>query len=262
MPTVAIIGSRLCSQYGRLSAQQFGQGLALAGVQIVSGMARGIDGIAQNAAAAAGGASFGVLGCGVNVVYPAQNREIYKNVLERGGLISEFPPDTPPRPPYFAERNRIISGLCDLLLVIEAGARSGTKITVRNALEQGRDIYALPGRINDPCSEGCNELISQGAGIALGVTAILEALGIYAKAGSKTDPPGDKPALTGPALSGPPLSGPEKKVYEALDFYPCACDSLAQKSGLDIRALTDVLFTLTLKGLAKEVCKNHYIRVR
>ncbi len=176
VPSVAVIGARMCSEYGRFMARKFGQGLALAGVQVISGMARGIDGIAQNAALQSGGTSFGVLGCGVDVCYPEENIGIYDQLLESGGIISEFPPGTQPLANFFPMRNRIISALSDIVLVVEARQKSGTSITVDTALEQGREVLAIPGRVTDRLSDGCNHLISQGAGVAISVEDVLDRL--------------------------------------------------------------------------------------
>lgn len=178
VPSVAVIGARMCSEYGRFMARQFGQGLAMAGVQVISGMARGIDGIAQKAALKAGGSSFAVLGCGVDVCYPEENIEIYDSLLTNGGIISEFPPGTQPLANFFPMRNRIISALSDVVLVVEARQKSGTSITVDTALEQGREVLAIPGRVTDRLSDGCNHLISQGAGVAVCVEDVLERLGM------------------------------------------------------------------------------------
>ncbi len=176
MPTVAIIGARGCSVYGREMAQWFGRELALAGVQVVSGMARGVDGIAQMAALQAGGRSYGVLGCGTDVCYPKENRRLYELLVERGGIVSEHPSGTQPLPSHFPSRNRIISAISDCVLVIEAKERSGTLITADFALEQGKEVYALPGRLTDALSDGCNRLLWQGAGLALSPDCILELL--------------------------------------------------------------------------------------
>ena len=143
VPSVAIVGARNCSSYGREQARVFAEKLALNGISVVSGMARGVDGIAGRAAAGAGGRSYAVLGCGVDVVYPEENGELYDILKERGGLISENPPGTKPQTKLFPRRNRLISGLADLVLVIEARRRSGTVITVDSALEQGRDIFVV-----------------------------------------------------------------------------------------------------------------------
>lgn len=173
-PTVAIIGARTCSEYGRKMAYEFGEELGYAGVQIISGMARGIDGIGQNAALRAGGYSLGVLGCGVDICYPQENRELYTKLCEHGGICSEYLPGTMPQNRLFPPRNRIISGMSDAVLVIEAKKRSGTLITVDMALEQGRDVYALPGKVTDALSDGCNRLIKQGAAIALSPQELLQ----------------------------------------------------------------------------------------
>lgn len=175
-PSVAIIGARNCSEYGRCMAESFGRELAMAGVQIISGMARGIDGIGQKEALAAGGYSLGVMGCGVDICYPPENRELYDVLCAKGGICSEYPPGMQPKNTLFPPRNRIISALSDIVLVIEAKNRSGTLITVDMALEQGKEVYALPGRVTDALSEGCNRLIQQGAGIAVSPQDMLRTL--------------------------------------------------------------------------------------
>ncbi len=167
VPAVAVIGARECSEYGRYVAQSLGKALAEAGVQVVSGMARGIDGISQEAALSEGGASFGILGSGVDICYPAQNRPLYERLLQKGGVLSPYPPGTKPAPSLFPPRNRIVSGLADVLVVVEARLKSGTLITVDMALEQGREVYVVPGRLTDRLSDGCNRLLKQGAGILL-----------------------------------------------------------------------------------------------
>lgn len=165
--SVAVIGARDCSEYGKFVADGIGRELGQRGVQVISGMARGIDGISQEAALQAGGTSFGVLGCGVDVCYPASNRELYDKLCEQGGILSVHPPGTEARPQHFPPRNRIVSGLADALVVVEARGKSGTLITVDMALEQGREVYAVPGRVTDRLSDGCNRLIEQGAGVFL-----------------------------------------------------------------------------------------------
>lgn len=167
-PLVAIIGARNCSNYGVHMAKELGQVLAAHGIGVVSGLARGIDGIGQLAALNEGGATFGILGSGVDVCYPPENMELYKRLANgenRGGIISEMPPGTQAERNFFPMRNRIISGLADAIVVVEAKEKSGTFITVERALEQGKDVYACPGRVCDSLSIGCNRLISQGAGV-------------------------------------------------------------------------------------------------
>lgn len=175
-PVVAVIGARECSIYGKEMAQWFGRELAGAGVQIVSGMARGVDGIAQTAALMAGGASYGVLGCGTDICYPKENQKLYEQLPASGGILSEYPKGMPPLSHHFPRRNRIISALADCVLVIEAREKSGTLITADYALEQGKEVYALPGRLSDTLSGGCNRLLAQGAGLALSPDDIVEVL--------------------------------------------------------------------------------------
>ena len=164
-PTIAIIGARNCSGYGKEIAKRLGMCCADLEMTVVSGLAAGIDSIAQEAANQAGGFVQAVLGSGVDICYPAQNRSLYDAVLKNGEILSEYLPGTAPMACNFPPRNRIISGLSDALIVVEARQKSGTSITVNMALEQGKDVYAIPGRITDPLSLGCNHMISQGAGI-------------------------------------------------------------------------------------------------
>lgn len=160
-PSVAIIGARACSAYGRQIAEMFGRELARAGVQVVSGLATGIDTFGQRASAEAGGRTFAVLGSGVDVCYPRSNIGLYADTMIHGGILSEYPPGTKPSAGNFPVRNRIISALADVVVVVEARRRSGTLITVDAALEQNKDIMAVPGRVGDVLSEGCNYLLKQ-----------------------------------------------------------------------------------------------------
>ncbi|SKB90094.1 DNA processing protein [Lachnospiraceae bacterium] len=256
-PTVGIIGSRNASQYGLNMARHFASCLSDAGVQIISGMARGIDGVSQRTAMEAGHPTFGILGCGVDVLYPKENRDLFMRIPERGGLISEFPPGTQPVAKFFPSRNRIISGLSDILLVVEARIKSGTGITVRRALEQGRDVYAVPGRITDPLSAGCNRLIADGAGTALSPDVILEALGIYPE-----NVPGTS-LISGGVRENDKrvrLAKDEKMVYSFLDLYPKTLDELVCITDLSVQKLLPVLLQLMMKGLVAEAGKNNYYR--
>lgn len=175
-PCVAIVGARECSPYGEKTALMFAKELSSAGVQIISGMARGIDGISQRGSISVGGNTFGVLGCGVDVIYPEENKDLFEVILKDGGILSEFEPGTEPLRQYFPSRNRIISGLSDIVLVVEARKRSGTYITVTQALEQGREVFAVPGRITDALSDGCNNLIAAGAEIAVNSQTLMQDL--------------------------------------------------------------------------------------
>ena len=176
--SLAIVGARDCSEYGRYVAGYFAKKLAQSGVSVISGLARGIDGIAQRAAIEAGGESFGVLGCGVDICYPKSNEGLYRMCEECGGIVSSYLPGTPPAPGLFPPRNRIISGLSDGILIIEAREKSGTIITADLALEQGKDVFVIPGRVTDRLSDGCNGLIRQGASLIQSPEQLLEELHI------------------------------------------------------------------------------------
>lgn len=176
VPSVAIIGARECSEYGSYVAARLGECMGRNGIQVISGMARGIDGIGQTAALDVGGSSFAVLGSGVDVCYPARNRRLYERLRERGGVLSEYPPGTPALSRNFPPRNRIVSGLADAVVVVEAREKSGTLITVDMALEQGKEVYAVPGRVTDALSSGCNRLVKLGAAMLLDPEELAEEL--------------------------------------------------------------------------------------
>ncbi len=163
---IAVVGTRSCTPYGVAVAEEFGYEMAKQGALVVSGMARGIDAAAQRGALRAGGLTAAVLGGGVDVVYPAENRRLYEDIAAVGVLLSEYPPGTEPRSGHFPVRNRIMSGLTLASVVVEAPPRSGALITAHLALDQGRDVFAVPGPITAEASRGCNELIREGAGLA------------------------------------------------------------------------------------------------
>ena len=253
--TIAVIGARNCSEYGKAMARQFGEVLAGAGIQIVSGMARGIDGIGQTAALDAGGYSLGVLGCGVDICYPSDNRMLYERLIEQGGICSEYPPGIEPRSVLFPPRNRIISGLCDGVLVIEAKERSGTLITVDMALEQGRDIYALPGRTTDALSRGCNRLIRQGAELVMSPQEMLCELkpnsGVPVRAGQQDDAVPE---------------GVQGRLFKLLDYQPVSADVLQEQyastygSAITVSELCYGMLQLCADGYAAHVGVNSYVR--
>lgn len=264
--SVAIIGSRKCSEYGRFMTEKIAEGLSREGINIISGMALGIDGIAGMSAVNFTGKSFGILGSGVDVCYPRANKNLYERLKAEGGLISEYPNKTSAISRHFPRRNRIISGLSDAVLVIEAKQRSGTIITVDAALSQGRDIFALPGRATDPLSVGCNELIKQGAypvQCAEDILELLEAKPEYKKtvksdfhkALSKSKINTDK--LLSEKLS---LERDENMVYSCLDFDPKSSAEIINAVNMDISSLSKVLVVLEIKGLIREVGRNSYVR--
>ncbi|MDE6388675.1 MAG: DNA-processing protein DprA [Lachnospiraceae bacterium] len=252
---VAVIGARECSEYGRMMAREFGMMLAEAGIQVISGMARGIDGIGQQAALQAGGYSLGVLGCGVDICYPSEHRLLYEQLIEKGGVCSEYPPGIEPRAVLFPPRNRIISGLCDAVIVIEAKERSGTLITVDMALEQGREVYALPGRATDPLSRGCNKLIRQGAEIVVSVQDLLKEL---------------NPDFDGKETYEQQMifasDGTKGQLMQILDYQPRSMDMLqrtyedAYGRRIEIPELCHELLQLCAAGYAGQISGSYYVR--
>ncbi len=248
--SVAIVGARSCSEYGRSVAGQLGRTLAEHGVQVISGMAAGIDSASHAGALEAGGDTFAVLGNGCDVCYPRSSRRIYENILSgSGGILSELPPGTQPQPYFFPMRNRIISALADIVVIVEARERSGSLITADFALEQGKDIFAVPGRYLDSLSVGCNRLIEQGAGIIVDMDSFLKNAGIaeetrHRKARSAV----------------PDLSEEAARVYDCLDLSARYLDEIASDAGLSLLAVLEALDTLKKNHLAQEPHQNYFCR--
>lgn len=246
-PAVAVVGARMCSAYGQVTAGLFGRDLAEGGIQIISGMALGIDGHAHRGALEAGGKTFGILGCGVDICYPRQNRDIYEAMTERGGILSEYPPGTPPLPYLFPIRNRIISGLSYGVLVVEARERSGSLITADLALEQGKEVYAVPGRIDDVLSRGCNRLLAQGAALADSPETLLKELGM-----------GACPKREAQGKNKKSLESSEILVYTCLGLHAQHIEEIRKKAGLPLLQVMRILVSLELKGYVCEIQKNYY----
>lgn len=256
--SVAVIGARECSEYGRYVAGELGKTLGEHHIQVISGMARGIDGISQKAALLAGGTSFGVLGCGVDICYPSQNRELYQCLIERGGILSAYPPGTLPKPQNFPPRNRIVSGLADAVIVIEARQRSGTLITVDMALEQGKDVYVVPGRVTDRLSDGCNKLLKQGAGVFLSPEDFLEdIMGSYNKCGLEKGEAQNAILHRKPQIELPPDM---LQVYTVLDFYPQSIEQICAKlpDTFNDLIVSTLLMRLCLENAAIQVSPGHF----
>lgn len=245
-PSVGIVGARRSTRYGNETARVFARRLADAGVQIISGMAWGIDGMAHEGALDAGGDTFAVLGCGVDVCYPSGHRSLYERLIRTGGVLSEQPPGMPPKPGHFPARNRILSALSDLVLVVEAGEKSGSLITADLALEQGKDVYAVPGRVGDTMSRGCLNLIRQGAGLADSPDTILDALGI--SHGGNQNP------------AKILLAKEENIVYSWICLQPVSLEMLVQKTGMPAGKVLSILVSLELKGCIRQIQKNDYVR--
>lgn len=292
MPAVAVIGARECSEYGKYMAVQMGKALAGNGFALVSGMAKGIDGISQTAALEEGGYSIGVLGSGVDVCYPAQNKELYKKLAESGAVISSYPIGTQALGRNFPPRNRIVSGLADAVVVIEARAKSGTLITVDMALEQGREVYVVPGRVTDRLSDGCNRLIKQGAGVVLALDEFLDEIrelsGRRREAEKKDIMVGrecgggeaeeteaehiNRPGTDRSPVNGSGgetkkdtaelLSGEAAAVYGLLDFTPKSAGEI--RAGLSAeygtKPIAACLMQLVMRNLAVQVSPGHFCR--
>lgn len=248
--TVGIVGARNCSGYGRQIAWEYAKIFSDYGVQVISGMAVGIDGESHRGALQGRTPTFAVLGCGIDVCYPRENRELFEQIPQMGGMISEYPPGIPPIGRNFPARNRIISGLSDVLLVVEARKKSGSLITVDFALEQGKSVFAVPGRVTDALSEGCNYLITQGAGVALSPEMVLNELGID----TYREKAGNKKSKLGLA-SGLDL------VYSCVDFRPTNYETLIRECGYPPGQVLSLLTELQMLGLVGEVGKNYYVRL-
>lgn len=261
-PQVGIVGSRSATPGGLDHARRFATALSENGYRITSGLALGIDGAAHQGALEAGCPTLAVIGTGVDVVYPGQHQSLAEAVVANGALVSELPPGTPPRAAHFPRRNRIISGLSQGILVVEASPRSGSLITARLALEQGRDVFAIPGSIHNPLARGCHQLIRQGAVLVETVDDITGELGTWRVPG--TDQPGIPVPSRGVSPFTQPVTRPESRpspalpdhlaareiaVVGALGYDPRSTDELCAATGLEADALIQSLLLLEMDGL-------------
>jgi DNA processing protein len=249
---VSIVGTRQTTSYGRRVAQTLGEGLARAGITVVSGLARGIDGIAQSSALEAGGRSIGVLGCGLTRIYPLEHRRLAERVVQNGAILSEFPMTTPPYAGNFPRRNRIIAGLSKAAVIVEASEKSGALLTADHAVNQGKDVYAVPGPINYPSFRGCHELIKEGARLLEGVEDILEDLGVTAgSAAVKEDwVPKD-------------LSPEQGSIFSMLSAdKPTQLDDMIRELGLPAATVNSALIDLELTGYIRQMPGNQFFRSR
>lgn len=251
--SVAIVGARQCSAYGERQAVFFSELLASAGVQIISGMARGIDGAAGRGAINVDGCTYAVLGSGVDICYPPENKGLYLDIQKMGGLLSEQMPGCPPRRRNFPRRNRIISALSEVILVMEARERSGSLITADLALEQGKEVYALPGPVTSPLSRGCNALIRQGAGILISAEDFAEEMRTMGYLEKNFIEKSDKNKKM--------LESTENILYSCLDLFPKGVHQLMEETGLEPVQIMETLVALELKGYIQEISKNYYIRL-
>lgn len=242
--SIGIVGSRKMDSYGKEIAYKFAKDLAKDNITIISGLARGIDSMAHKGALDANGYTIAVLGCGINVTYPPENGELYERIMENGAIISEYGLDEKPNAGYFPMRNRIISGLSDGVLVVEAEKKSGSLITVDCALEQGRQVYAVPGRIYDTSSEGTNNLIKSGAMCVTTPKDIIVDL-----RGETFDIKVEKNSLA-----------PEmEKVYSCLSLDPVYIDDIIQRTRFGVSKTISLLYTMELQGIIKQPLKGYYV---
>ena len=259
MPLVAVVGARGCDEYGRQMAEYFGTEFARHGIGVISGMAVGIDGESQRAALMSGGYSMAVLGSGVDICYPRSNFNLYAQLVRDGGVVSEYLPGTIPRAFHFPMRNRLVSAFSDAVLVVEAREKSGSLITADHALEQGRDVMAVPGRVGDLLSEGCNRLIRQGAAIVTCIEDVCEVLGVDLLASRSQGrlPVGENAASD---RSGEALDESWQKILLTLSSSPSHIDSISDKTGMAIPELMHDLLIMEMRGLVRQVGQGQYVK--
>jgi DNA processing protein len=247
---VAVVGTRRATIYGRQVTEELTAELARSNITIVSGLARGIDTIAHRAALDAGGRTLAVFACGLDIVYPPENEKLARDIMERGALLSEYPLGTRPRAENFPRRNRILSGLSLGVLVTEAGETSGAMITARMALEQNREVFAVPGSVLSPASRGTNRLIQEGAKLVREYTDILEELNLSTVARQMEM----REVL--------PESAEESILLKQLGAEPAHIDEVCRKSGLPAAAVSSTLAMMELKGLVRQVGTMNYVLAR
>ena len=246
--SIAIIGARNCSEYGKSVAREFADFFAQNHMTVISGMARGIDSFAQQKALESGGNSVAVLGCGVGVCYPYENLFLYRELIKKGCVLSEYFPYENARANYFPQRNRLISGLADAILVVEAKEKSGTFITVEMALEQGKDVYVVPGRVTDLLSRGCNKLLYEGANMAISPEKMVE--DIY----------GEQICVSA-IRTEENLSKEEKMILSFLESTPLHINVLQKRLGISVEVIQKTLFHLILKGKVEQTMNGWFHKV-
>lgn len=247
---IAVVGTRHPTHYGKTVCELLCREMAEQGMTVVSGFARGIDGVAHKAALAAKGRTIAVIGSGIDQIYPPEHARLFKEIAGQGAVLSEFPIGTPPDGRNFPQRNRIISGLSLGCLVVEATLDSGSLITARSALEQGREVFAVPGPIVSPMSRGTHRLIRSGAKLVEGLDDILEEI-----------LPQRRRRRAGPAAPPPPLEENEKRLYDLLSYEPKHIDQLTVESAFTVSFVLGLLLSLELKGLVRRLTGQFYVRI-
>jgi DNA processing protein len=248
---LAVVGTRRPTLYGKQVTQELTSDLARRGVTIVSGLARGIDAEAHRTALEVGGRTLAVLACGLDIVYPGEHTSLAQQIVSRGALISEYPLGTQPKADHFPRRNRIMSGISLGTLVIEAGETSGALITARLALEQNREVFAVPGSILSPASRGTNRLIQDGAKLVRSYTDILEELNFTARVQPKPEQLEMKELL--------PVDDTESLLLKKLSAQPTHIDEICRNSGLPISVVSSTMALLEIKGLVKQMGSMNYV---
>lgn len=262
---VAVVGSRQASTYGKFTTERLCRELAMKGITIVSGMARGIDSSAHSGALAGHGRTIAVLGSGLDVIYPPENETLFQKIATHGAVVSEFPLGTPPNAPNFPTRNRIISGISLGVVVIEAGNKSGSLITARIALEQGREVFAVPGAIDSPGSRGTHRLLKEGAKLIEGVDDIIDEILPQLLGGSlmpmKLNTP-DRPTTEKPLPKACPdsLSEKEQRIFTILSSKPLGVNDIVRGTDLPVQEIATVLLQLEINGFIRQMPGNRYIR--
>jgi DNA processing protein len=251
---IAVVGSRNPTHYGIKAAERIGFGLAKRGAGVVSGMAKGIDSAAHNGCMMGKGFTIAVIGTGIDRVYPPSNKKLSDRISESGAVISEFPTGSPPEPRNFPIRNRIISGLSRGVVVVEATKNSGSLITASLALEQGRDVFAVPGSIDSFKSTGAHLLIKQGAKLVENADDVLDEFGFGAR------PVPENYRFEGMKDTLPEMNESEKKVYEILGDYPMHIDEIVRRGEMDAGKVSGALMGLELKGLARQLMGKMFVR--
>jgi DNA processing protein len=248
---VAIVGSRHATHYGKSMAEELSLQLAEAGVTVVSGFARGIDSISHRAAMATGGRTIAVLGCGLDIIYPPENVSLYEQMPSHGAIVSEFPLETKPEGPNFPRRNRIISGLCLGVVVVEAARRSGALLTAGHALEQNREVFAVPGNVTSATSTGTNALIRQGAHLVTNADDILAELEFMIPNADDSEPK---------AVPAVKVDGEQAKLLNLMGEEPAHIDALSRASGLTVQRLLELLLTMELKGAVAQMPGKKFVK--
>lgn len=257
---LAIVGSRNPTQSGAETAAQFSKHLGAAGITITSGLALGIDAAAHQGALAADALTIAVTGTGLDRVYPARNRELAHHIAEQGVLVSEYPIGTPPKPALFPRRNRIISGLTMGTLIVEAAIKSGSLSTARHAMEQGREVFAIPGSIHNPLARGCHHLIRQGAKLVETADDILEELSAQIAPFTALNTPSDMEVADEERALPDELDTEYSALYACIDYTPKSIDKLVELSQLNAGSVASMLLVLELQGRVQLVSGGRYTR--